>query len=145
MQRTRFLNVRNFVTAFLSTSLGLAASVFAAEVPIIVNPDGKLTYIVASGANDSWAQGINDTGQVVGYPNIGDAYASPFITGPNGAGMSYLGTLGELQFLRGSQQCRTGDRSLYLNPIRNWKRSLPCLYLRPKRHGDERSWYARGG
>ena len=40
MQRNRFLNVRNFVAAFLSTSLGLAAPVFATEVPIIVNPDG---------------------------------------------------------------------------------------------------------
>ena len=94
MQRTYCLKVRSFLTAFLSMSLCFAASVFAAEVPIIVNPDGKLTYIVASGANNSWAQGINDTGQVVGYPNIGDAYVNPFITGPNGAGMSFLGTLG---------------------------------------------------
>ncbi len=97
MQRNRFLNVRNFVAAFLSTSLGLAAPVFATEVPIIVNPDGKLTYISApanGGSWDNWAVDINDKGQVVGYPNIGDAYADSYITGPAGVGNSYLGTLG---------------------------------------------------
>jgi probable HAF family extracellular repeat protein len=86
-------NIQNLVTAFVKMSLCLATSVFANQVPVIVNPDGQLTYIVASGANDSWAVGINDTGQVLGYPNMGDAFLNPFITGPNGVGMSYLGTL----------------------------------------------------
>ena len=100
MQRTHCLKVRrvrSFVTAFLSMSLGLVAPVFATEVPIIVNPDGKLTYVGASvgdGSWDNWAVGINDKGQVVGYPNIGDAYADSYITGPAGLGNSYAGTLG---------------------------------------------------
>ncbi len=102
-------NIQNLVTAFVRMSLCLATPVFANQVPIIVNPDGQLTYIVASGANDSWAVGINDTGQVVGYPNISDAFVDPFITGPNGVGMSYLGMMGGgLQLAFRNQQCRTG-------------------------------------
>jgi probable HAF family extracellular repeat protein len=31
---------------------------------------------------------------VAGYPNLGDAYADSYITGPAGVGNSYLGTLG---------------------------------------------------
>ena len=45
------------------------------------------------GGTDSYARGINDAGQVVGYfDTAGGDHA--FITGPDGMGMRDLGTLG---------------------------------------------------
>jgi probable HAF family extracellular repeat protein len=47
------------------------------------------------GGSDSWAYGINAAGQVVGRSLItGDKAYHAFITGPNGVGMTDLGTLG---------------------------------------------------
>jgi len=52
------------------------------------------------GGTKSWAYGINDSGQVVGYsftPNpyvFGDYVIHAYLTGANGVGMTDLGTLG---------------------------------------------------
>ena len=40
------------------------------------------------------AYGINDAGQVVGYSETANGQIHAFITGPDGAGMTDLGTLG---------------------------------------------------
>ena len=42
----------------------------------------------------SYAYGINDAGQVVGYSDTAAGDDHAFITGPNGVGMTDLGTLG---------------------------------------------------
>ena len=46
------------------------------------------------GGNNSYANGINDAGQVVGYSATAGGVQHAFITGPNGMGMRDLGTLG---------------------------------------------------
>jgi MYXO-CTERM domain-containing protein len=42
----------------------------------------------------SFAYGINDSGQVVGWSDTASGYAHAFIAGANGVGMTDLGTLG---------------------------------------------------
>ena len=46
------------------------------------------------GGNWSFAFGINDAAQVVGSSGTANGASHAFITGPNGAGMRDLGTLG---------------------------------------------------
>jgi probable HAF family extracellular repeat protein len=46
------------------------------------------------GGDYSWAYGINDAGQVVGWSYTAGGAIHAFITGPNGIGMRDLGTLG---------------------------------------------------
>lgn len=72
--------------SFLSPILGASA--------VIVNPDGKLTYLGTLGGLASHAYGINDAGQVVGVSDTAAGQQQAFITGPNGAGIRSLGTLG---------------------------------------------------
>ena len=51
------------------------------------------------GTSYSWARGINDAGQVVGYTSTtADEVGHAFITGPNGMGMRDLGTLSEIPY-----------------------------------------------
>jgi probable HAF family extracellular repeat protein len=51
--------------------------------------DGNSAY-----ENHTYAFGINNAGQVVGNSVMADGYSHAFITGPNGVGMTDLGTLG---------------------------------------------------
>jgi probable HAF family extracellular repeat protein len=50
----------------------------------ITGPDGIGSAII--GGFTTWAQGINDSGQVAGSDG------RPFFTGPNGVGLTYIGT-----------------------------------------------------
>ena len=57
--------------------------------------NGTMTDLgTLTGSGTSWAWGINDNGQVVGMSDIGAGNEHAFLTGPNGAGMTDLGTLG---------------------------------------------------
>jgi probable HAF family extracellular repeat protein len=61
----------------------------------ITGPNGVgMTDLGTLGGNASWATGINDAGQVIGYADTAAAESHAFITGPNGVGMTDLGTLG---------------------------------------------------
>jgi len=61
----------------------------------ITGPNGVgMTDLGTLGGNASWATGINDAGQVIGYADTATAEYHAFITGPNGVGMTDLGTLG---------------------------------------------------
>ena len=85
---------RFVLAASLSAGIGFGFVSPASATLVIVNPDGKLTHLDTPGEL-SIATDINDSGQVVGeliqpWPNP----SHPFITGPNGVGMTDLGTLG---------------------------------------------------
>jgi probable HAF family extracellular repeat protein len=61
----------------------------------ITGPDGVgIKDLGTLGGNFSFATGINDTGQVVGWSAPAEGGYHAFITGPNGVGMRDLGTLG---------------------------------------------------
>lgn len=51
----------------------------------------------ALGGIESWATGINNAGQVVGYFDVPGRATHAFITGHNGVGMRDLGTFGEVE------------------------------------------------
>jgi probable HAF family extracellular repeat protein len=62
-----------------------------------LNADGKLTYIDTLGGSYLRASAhINDAGQVAGTSQTAAGADHAFITGPNGVGMTDLGTLGWL-------------------------------------------------
>ena len=61
----------------------------------ITGPNGRgVTYLGSLGGGESYASGINASGQVVGRSNSAAGYPHAFITGPNGVDMTDLGTLG---------------------------------------------------
>lgn len=69
------------------------AGISAASIPAMVQADWSI--VALGGSVESYATGINDSGQVVGHSafNNGSVYRA-FVTGPDGVGMTDLGTLG---------------------------------------------------
>ena len=96
MKITRSFKIQSLsLAAALITGLGFVSPVSAQVTrSYIVDSHGKgLTELgtLGGGYSSSYASGINDAGQVVGF-STGPDHA--FITGPNGVGMTDLGTLG---------------------------------------------------
>ena len=71
------------------------AVVAAASTPAMANADWTIKALGTLGGTTSFANGLNNLGQVVGYSyTAGDTIKNAFITGANGSGMTSLGTLG---------------------------------------------------
>lgn len=96
MKITDCFQVRNFVlAAVLGTGLSLVSPVFGQNISYIVDLNGAgLIKLGTLGGSDTFAQAINDPGQVVGYSDTAEGSRHAFITGPNGVGITDLGTLG---------------------------------------------------
>jgi len=111
MKTIRIFRTRGLILAtVLGVSAGCASPAFAQNVvqTVIVNPDGKVIYLDTLGQSGH-ATDINDAGQVAGdfYSNaIGTNHA--FITGPNGVGMTDLGTLAGINSDMSSSSYATG-------------------------------------
>ncbi|MXS82168.1 hypothetical protein [Nitrosomonas oligotropha] len=72
----------------------LAAAFIASVLPNLAMAWSIKSLGIFDGASSD-AYGINNSGQVIGYYyHVDSASLRPFITGPNGEGMSDLGTLG---------------------------------------------------
>lgn len=84
--------VRSLIlTAALITGLGLGAHATAQERPFLVDLNAKtVTPLGTLGGDQSWGEGINDTGQVVGWSGTAEGRSHAFITGPDGLGMRDL-------------------------------------------------------
>jgi probable HAF family extracellular repeat protein len=85
------------LAAALSIGLGFVSPVSAEIRSYIIDSNGKgLTDLGTLGGNETFAYGINDAGQVVGYSYTAAGDLHAFITGPNGVGMTDLNSLLEL-------------------------------------------------
>jgi probable HAF family extracellular repeat protein len=87
----RCYTLRNLVLAAVLT-IGFASSGLAQTRALLVDLNSKEATNL--GTLDSRASGINDAGQVVGASDTANGQTHAFITGPNGVGMTDLGTLG---------------------------------------------------
>jgi probable HAF family extracellular repeat protein len=85
-------NMQSLVlAASLSAGPGFVLPAYAQDHSYLVDLNSKTVTEIGSlqGGGESFATGINDTGQV-----IGSSASHAFITGPNGVGITDLGTLG---------------------------------------------------
>ncbi|MDO9310518.1 MAG: PEP-CTERM sorting domain-containing protein [Nitrosomonas sp.] len=73
------------------------AGISAASIPTMGYADWSIVGLGTLGGSYSFADGINDSGQVVGISHRNDFANHAFITGPNGVGMTDLGTLNGYQ------------------------------------------------
>jgi probable HAF family extracellular repeat protein len=70
----------------------------------ITGPNGAgMTDLGALGGANSFATGINDAGQVVGYSDTAAVLRHAFVTGPNGVGMTDLNLLMSLPGVSGTE------------------------------------------
>ncbi len=69
------------------------AGISTASIPAMVHADWSIMGLGTLGGNYSYAYDISDSGQVVGNSINRFGYSHAFITGPNGVGMTDLGTL----------------------------------------------------
>ncbi len=88
--------VRHLIlAAALTTSLGFVNPADAQNAAFLVDLDSRTAIDLGTlSGGSSYAFGINDTGQVVGYSSTPTGYDQAFITSPDGMGMRGLGTLG---------------------------------------------------
>ena len=101
MKITDCSKIRKFVlTAVLGTGLSFVSPAFGQQISYIVDSNGGgFTQLGNLGGSETFARAINDAGQVAGYSNTTTGGSFPaefnhaFITGPNGVGMTDLGTL----------------------------------------------------
>lgn len=84
------------LTAALSVSLGFVPTAFATSSWLIDPHRGSVIQLGSLGG-DTYANDINDAGQVVGYSYTTTGLQHAFITGHNGLGITDLGTLGGAQ------------------------------------------------
>src|SRR5687768_6722007 len=89
------------LTVVLSISLGFASTAFATTSWLIDPHRGSVIQLGSLGG-DTYATDISDAGQVVGYSYTITGLQHAFITGPNGIGITDLGTLGGAQVPRGA-------------------------------------------
>jgi probable HAF family extracellular repeat protein len=87
--------LRNLILAAVLT-IGFASSALAQGFSsFIVDLNSKeATGLGTLGGNAGYASGINDAGRVVGWSVTTESGPHAFITGPNGVGMTDLGTPG---------------------------------------------------
>ena len=80
------------LAAALSIGLGFVSPV-SAQRSGILDSKGNATDLGTLGGSESYAWGINDAGQVVGYSTTAAGPEHAFITGRNGVGMTDLNSL----------------------------------------------------
>ncbi len=77
----------------------LLAGIFVISIPAVGHAGWSLVDISNSvGGQYGNVVDLNDSGQVIGVFEDSDRYAHPFITGPNGVGITKLDTLGRENF-----------------------------------------------
>ena len=96
MKIIRGFKVRGFIlAAAFSAGLGFATSASAqVKHSYLVDLNSKTVTDIGTLWYYTYASGINDAGQVVGWSYTAGGTRHAFITGPNGMGMRDLGTLG---------------------------------------------------
>ena len=99
MKITRSSTIHSLIlAAALSIGLGFVSPVSAKEHSYIVDLNSKTATALGSlGMGGTIAEGINDSGQVVGYSPTDTIWGlenHAFITGPNGKGMTDIGNFG---------------------------------------------------
>src|SRR4051794_27060158 len=93
--------VRSLIlAAALVTGFGLVNPASARSHSYLIDLNSRTaTALDTLGGNYSYANDINDRGQVVGWSATAEGLDHAFITGPNGKGMRDLGTLsGDISF-----------------------------------------------
>jgi probable HAF family extracellular repeat protein len=85
--------LRNLILAAI-LGIGFASPVLAQTPSFLVDLNSKEVTDLGTLGGHSVAHGINDTGQVVGFSYTENGETHAFITGPDGVGMTDLGTLG---------------------------------------------------
>lgn len=92
----------NIVLSKLKRTTTLLAGIFAISIPAVGHAGWSLTDIGNSvGGQYGQVVDLNDSGQVIGVFEDSDRYTHPFITGPNGVGITELETFGRDNFTPG--------------------------------------------
>src|SRR6187397_2417950 len=93
----RFKIHRLVLATIMGVGLGAATPVFAQTAltkSYLIDTNTWQATEIAFAERHTYARGINDLGQVTGYTITADRDQHAFVTGPNGVGITDLGTLG---------------------------------------------------